>query len=277
MKNAGTHSYYRTHGPLSDPGCYKPEISRILGSTANVCKTIQGLLMHDAALPLYELEALNFTRFSRETLSVEKRLDQLCTLSGELDLSPRAPESRMIGTCRDYALLMTGFLREHGVAARVRCGFAAYLTPGKFDDHWICQAWSDEDQRWLTIDAQLDERHCKALSIRFDPLDVPDGQFLDAGQAWQAVRAGRRDAALFNAGAAACAEWFMFINLARDYLALCKQETSDWDRWREAGQEARQSNAQRMAWADDLAAESTAKAVDGERARNLQLPGSPFW
>lgn len=186
--------------------------------------------MHDGALPLYGLEASQFACFSRQTLSVEMRLDQFCDPSGALDLAVRAPESRMIGTCRDYALLMTGLLRQHGVAARVRCGFAAYLSVGTFDDHWICQAWSPEDRRWQIIDAQLDERHRRAYGIGFDHLDVPADQFLTAERAWEVVRAGTHDAALFNAGAGASGEWLMCVNLARDCLALRKQETSPWDR-----------------------------------------------
>ncbi len=233
--------------------------------------------MHDAALDLYALTASDFARFSRETLPVEARLDQFCDPSGVLDLSTRPPASRMIGTCRDYALLMTGLLREHGVAARVRCGFAAYLTAGKFDDHWICQAWNAEDQRWQMIDAQLDERHRSVLSIEFDHLALPDGQFLTADQAWKAVRARMHDANLFSAGEANSGEWFIWVNLARDYLALCKQETSDWDRWREASHTARQSSESLTAWADELAAEIAAKAEDPARACNPQLPGLPFW
>ncbi|MCP5084319.1 MAG: transglutaminase domain-containing protein [Alphaproteobacteria bacterium] len=277
MKTPGPQNYYLEHGPLSDPGRHGTKIGRIPGSSIALCETVQGLLMHDAALSLYGVDPSNFARFSRETLAVEHRLDQFCASSGALDLSATPPDSRMVGTCRDYALLMAGLLRAHGLPARVRCGFAAYLTPGTFDDHWICQAWHTRDQRWQIIDAQLDERHRSALSIRFNHLDLPDDQFLNAGQAWQAVRAGMHDAGLFNAGAAACGEWVIFVNLARDYLALCKQETSDWDRWREAPEAARRLNERLIAWADDLAAESAAKAVDGERARDPGLPGPPFW
>ena len=141
----------------------------------------------------------------------------------------------------------------------------------------ICEAWNAEDGRWQQIDAQLDERHRCAFSIRFDHLDLPQDHFLDAGKAWQAVRAGRHDAALFNAGAAAADTWLICVNLARDYLALSKQETSDWDRWREAPEEARRPGESLLAWADGLADEIAAKAADGGRAPRPELPGAPFW
>lgn len=256
---------YLSHGPLSDPGDRGPEIPPFSGAVADLVQTIQGLLMHDAALALYELDAGDFARFSRQTLSVEARLDQFCDTSGPLDLSARLPAQRKIGTCRDYALLLTGLLRHHGVPARVRCGFAAYFTPGRLDDHWICEVW--HAKRWRRVDAQLDERHLAHYAISFDACDLPDGQFLTAGEAWTAMRAGQYEAHLFNAGEAASGEWLMAVNLARDYLALMKQETSEWDRWRDAPPEARALSAERLAWADRLAAGS----VDGE------LPGKPFW
>ena len=221
--------------------------------------------MHDAALALYDLNASDFARFSRQTLNIETRLDQFRGTDGALDLSARQPAKRMIGTCRDYALLLTGLLRHYQVAARVRCGFAAYFTAGRFDDHWICEVW-DQD-RWRQVDAQLDQRHLAHYGIGFDPCDLPEGQFITAGEAWRAMRAGRYEAQLFNAGEGASGAWLMAVNLARDALALRKQETSEWDRWREAPPEARALGEERLAWADRLA----------EGADDEDLPGRPFW
>ena len=256
---------YLSHGPLSDPGAHGPSLPPVPGGAIALAQTIQRLLMHDAALALYALGAAAFARFSRQTLSVETRLDQFRRSDGQLDLSARPPGQRMIGTCRDYALLLTGLLRHQGTAARVRCGFAAYFTAGRFDDHWICEVW--DGARWQRVDPQLDERHLAHYDISFDPMDLPEGQFLTAGEAWQAMRAGRYEAHLFNAGAAHSGEWLMAVNLARDCLALRKQETSEWDRWREAPEEARILGEERLAWADRLA----------ECPGDEELPGRPFW
>ena len=37
----------------------------------------------------------------------------------------RPSELRLVGNCRDYALLISAFLKELGVPARARCGCAA--------------------------------------------------------------------------------------------------------------------------------------------------------
>ena len=44
---------------------------------------------------------------------------------------PRPPELRVVGTCRHFAVLACAFLRERGVAARVRCGFATSSSRGR--------------------------------------------------------------------------------------------------------------------------------------------------
>ncbi|MEU7973849.1 transglutaminase domain-containing protein [Micromonospora sp. NPDC049089] len=38
----------------------------------------------------------------------------------------RAPDRRVIGTCRHFAVLSCALLRYRGIAARARCGFATY-------------------------------------------------------------------------------------------------------------------------------------------------------
>lgn len=277
MTVPSAQSFYLDHGARSDPGRHRAVVSSSQGDIASLCAVVQGLLMHDTGPALYGLEISNFPESSRDTLSAEKRLDQFCNAAGALNLARREPEARRIGTCRDFALLMTGLLRVHGVASRVRCGFAAYFTEHMFDDHWICEVWCPKAQRWQIVDAQLDDAHRRAYAIAFDPLHVPRDLFLTADQAWQAVRTGRMDPSLFKAGDAARGAWMICVNLARDYLALCKQETSDWDRWRDTPEPARTANAELMSWADGLAAEIAAKAEDGRRPQSAQYPGAPFW
>ena len=62
----------------------------------------------------------------------------------------------------------------HAVPARVRCGFAAYFSQGTYEDHWVCEYWKPEEERWAQADSQLDERHRTALSVDFDIADLPE-------------------------------------------------------------------------------------------------------
>ncbi len=81
--------------------------------------------------------------------------------------------------------MFCALLRHLGIPSRTRCGFGKYFLPNSFEDYWVCEYWDLQQQRWILVDAQLDDIQQKALKISFDPLDVPRVQFLVAGQAWR--------------------------------------------------------------------------------------------
>ena len=58
---------------------------------------------------------------------------------------------KTFGTCRDYALLMTSILRYRGIPARARAGFGKYFTKGRYEDHWVCEYWLTDEDRWVMI------------------------------------------------------------------------------------------------------------------------------
>lgn len=180
------------------------------------------------AVLLYEHPPAEFATASRATLCISDRLAAF-QRAGLLPLTTeQPPASRQVGTCRDFALLACALFRHYRIPARVRCGFAQYFHPPTYEDHWICEYWSESDTAWMQMDAQLDAVHCTHLSISFDPLLLPKGQFLAPWQVWSAHRA---DLGAFGHGEAKGA-WFVYVNLARDYQSLLKKEVSDWDSWR---------------------------------------------
>ena len=123
---------------------------------------------------------------------------------------------------------MAAALRHQHIPARARCGFGMYFTPGKYEDHWVCEYWSPEESRWVMVDAQLDALQQEVLGIRFDPLDMPPGQFVLAGQAWQMCKRGDADPDNFG-----IFQWhgmdFIRGDLVRDLLSLNKVEILPWD------------------------------------------------
>jgi hypothetical protein len=102
--------------------------------------------------------------------------------------------------------------------------------PDQYVDHWVCEYWDVEQQRWILVDAQLDQLQRDVLDIRFDPLDVPRDQFIIGGQAWQIIRSGQANPDHFGIfdwhG-----QWFSQDNLVRDFLSLNKIELLPWDSW----------------------------------------------
>jgi hypothetical protein len=129
--------------------------------------------------------------------------------------------------------MLSAILREQGVPARSRCGFGAYFTPGKFEDHWVCEYWNAAQARWILVDAQLDAVQRKAFNIDFNPLDVPRDRFIIAGDAWQMCRAGRAEADRFGLSHVPNLHglWFIAGNVVRDFASLNQTESLPWDVW----------------------------------------------
>jgi hypothetical protein len=186
---------------------------------------------------------------SRETLPIAQRM-AMVEAAGGRDLPP---DRRTPGTCRDFALMTCSALRERGVPARVRCGFATYFPSNPFEDHWVCEHWREDESRWMLTDAQLDPLQREHLRVAFDPTDLPAKTFLNAGEAWTAWRATEIDASAFGHGESPGA-WFLRVNLMRDLFALRKQEMSDWDAWRSIPEEAKALDDQALAEGDRIAA-----------------------
>ena len=272
-------SFYRSHGSMSDPGGQAAVLSALPNALSHLLEALQGLLLHVDELRLYGLSPCRASGLSRETLPVAERLRRILDSNPAALTVQRPPTERAPATCRDFALLLTACLRERGRAARVRCGFADYFAPGRYEDHWACEYWDESGGGWHLADAQLDAAHRAHFRIGFDPAQLPDGAFLNAGQAWRAWRQGRVDAARFGHGTATGAP-MLLINVARDRLALAKQETSAWDGWRASLPWADGLDAALLADGDALA--DAIVGIDGgtaapESLAKQGLPGSPFW
>ncbi|NLT53602.1 MAG: hypothetical protein GXX79_03320 [Actinomycetales bacterium] len=117
----------------------------------------------------------------------------------------------------------------------------------------MAEVWQRD--RWVMVDAQLDEIQREVLGITFDPLDVPNDlfadpgavagdslppegsllpvetqQFLVAGRAWQLCRSGAVDPQRFGIFDSR-GEEFVAGNVVRDALALNSVEILPWDMW----------------------------------------------
>jgi hypothetical protein len=193
-------------------------------------KVVQGVMVH-----IFWAERYGLTLSDERKQEVNLRFVQkILARINELDPQPltvaRPLDKKIVGNCRDHSTLLCAVLRHQGVPARARCGFGAYFTPGHYEDHWVGEYWNTDQQRWILVDAQLDQLQCDSLKITFDPLDVPRDQFITGGPAWQMVRSGGADPDSFGIfewhG-----QWFVHNNVVRDFLSLNKIELLPWDGW----------------------------------------------
>jgi hypothetical protein len=208
---------------------------------------------------------------------VADMLSRLRDLSEEAITAPRAPERRLVGHCRASSVLATAIYRQSGVAARPRCGFAAYYAGGRdfYGAHWVAEAWDQPAARWKLVDTELDAATMAAHRISFDPADLPRDEFILAGQAWLDCRAGTAPADRFGPYPDRTGWRELADQLARDAACLCRHEAGPFDTWLPELLTARNEQALDLLAQMTLRPDITAADLDDLRADHpwLAAPG----
>ena len=222
--------YYSSQGCITDPGDLILLLQDLPSDIGEMVNLIQGLILHLHWAEKYGVFPSEERKEEANLRFVSKQLDLIKHIDKKPLKVSRAPENRILGTCRDYSAILCSFLRHQGIPARARCGFGTYFTPGKYEDHWISEYWDTDENRWVMVDSQLDQLQCDTLKIEFDPLDIPPGQFITGGKAWQMCRTEQADPnkfGIFDMHGL----WFVRGNLVRDLASLNKMELLPWDCW----------------------------------------------
>lgn len=222
--------YFSQPGPLTDFADQLELCRSLPAQLPALVDALQHLTLHIFWQERYGIRLDEARQAEVQIRPCGDKLKRLLELDPRPLDQPRPLEQRLVCNCRDIAVLLAAFLRARGVPARARCGFGTYFMPDHFEDHWMTEVWDAAGERWRRVDAQLDALQCDVLKIDFDPLDLPLGKFVLAGDAWQMCQAGRADPDKFGIG-----QWhgwdFIRGNVFRDLLALNKIEVLPWDFW----------------------------------------------
>jgi hypothetical protein len=221
-------AYYAAPGPFTTLGVFAERVNALPDDVAGLAHAVQMLLVHRFWEQAYQIEVAPERDKDQGLHGAEAMLTQAMRLDPAPVGSVRLPAKRVVGICRHFATLLCAFLRQKGVPARARCGFATYFEAGKYGDHWICEYWRPGERRWVQVDSQLDALQVAVLKPDFDPLDVPRDRFLVAGDVWRQIRAGAIDPATCGI-ADMWGDWFVRGNLALDIAALQKVELLPWE------------------------------------------------
>ena len=225
-----TLDFYKTYGPMTNPGPYAGLLDGLPEGVGALCQVVQGLMVHIFWAEQYGLQLDPVRKGEVQLRDVPRKLARVMELDPRPLTEARPPELRLVGNCRDFSVLMAGFLRHKGIPARARCGFGRYFLPGHYEDHWVCEYWNTGEQRWVLVDAQLDALQRRKLSLSFDSLDVPRDQFITGGAAWLLCRGGAADPDAFGIFDMK-GLWFVRGDLVRDVASLNKEELLPWDNW----------------------------------------------
>lgn len=101
---------------------------------------------------------------------------------------PRSDADKIVGCCRDAALLTVSALRAKGIPARSRVGFADYCEPGFHVDHVITEYY--DGGRWIATDTGQDVAE----------VPLAPGGLRTAAQVWTDYRNGKIDPSLYGVG-----------------------------------------------------------------------------
>lgn len=176
--------------PYSTPGQHAGRLAALPDDLGSLCAASRNVIGHYRA-ELPDLPEKRRGEIDSRWLKTILALDQQRHPAG-LD-QPRPATERVAGCCRDHSLLVVVALRQRGVPARNRIGFAHYFTPGWAGDHVIVELW--HQGRWQRADPEL------GPDFPFDVHDIPpgtDAPFETAAEAWLGWRAGGRDLSTYG-------------------------------------------------------------------------------
>jgi hypothetical protein len=237
-------AYYATPGQMT----LLSDDSRLAGvpsDVAGIARTLKGLMMHRVEFDRRGIEVTEERRGEEQLRSASGMVARIVERDPSPLREPRPPDRRLVVNCRHFAVLGCALLRRIGVPARVRVGFARYLSPPSYGDHWIFERW--HGGRWVGTDPDAPP------GADFDPLDLPPGRFVPAGHAWRLCRAGEADPEDFGGGPWLGA-WMIRNNVLRDLAALQKIEALPWDGWGLMDRESRLGEGPADALVDEVAA-----------------------
>lgn len=265
-------TYYSSQSIYSQPGPYRETLMRCGDEPELIARWIGSFMQHPRGA---ESEERGFTPQQAADLEL-RSVAEILSVAVECNLlEGDATRPKVGGVCRDFALLAVGRFRERGTPARLRVGFADYLVPEHWEDHWLCE-WFD-GKRWKRFDVEL-----AAVGVTsFDTLDVPRERFVTASEAWFRIKDAPEIASRFGVSSLDLGgEWFVAGSVFREMAALRKLELKPWDYWGLSVELSRISatwSQQDRTTLDQLAARHRSADVDGysepEAIADWPLPG----
>ena len=186
--NTDVLHYYTKHTRFTDPSEYASHLDALPVDLDALHTALGGLLIHIWKVQKHHSDLLARRSGEIKTRHIRRSLKAMFALDDRPLSITRAESRRLIVDCRHFATLLCAVLRQRGIPARSRWGFATYLEATHYQNHYLCEYWSAKEGRWVLEDPDL-KLH-----------DVPPDQFITAGRAWQMCREDQNNGTLFGFG-----------------------------------------------------------------------------
>ncbi len=224
--------FYSTQSVITEPGDHAALFKNLPIEVSELCRTIQGWVMHiaDESLFEYKIPSKDYaeidSRYAR--VIIQKILEKN---PGNLTQT-RNIQDRIVGVCRDMALLACSILRSRGIPARLRVGFFDYLIPGIYLDEIFLEYWSESKEKWCIADVRMSPELIEKykLNIDFDLYDIPPEKFIFAEQAWNLCREGKINPRHIGSRKLR-GLWYVRNSLIQSLAMFNKKEILFWDAW----------------------------------------------
>ena len=201
-------AHYLAFGPFTYPGLYKEYFRSLPDDPSELGHLISHQIIHRVTLregnrnANFDLRYGDMTRWPwyRSECQDDIYLTAPSMAAGLFRLDQRgfvpdrAVEHKLVLTCRFVSVLISSIYKSKGIPCRSRAGFAPYFDPKASMDHWINELWLDDEDRWLTFDA---DGFYEGLPVPVTQYDMRTGEFDWSARAWLDIRGGRTDGSRF--------------------------------------------------------------------------------
>jgi hypothetical protein len=232
-------AFYREQSVFTDPKSNSHLYSDLPQDVQGLASVVQGLLLQPYKLVIKWYEVNPDDVDCDDVFGIRKGeefLDRIHRMNSDSLVIPRPPSKRLGVICRNFAVLHVSMLRNAGIPARERVGFAGYLDDPKrtWWEHRITQFWNEKEKRWILGDAMMDDIQKKARKIEFNTLDIrQENSFLLAGEVWSGCRSGKLEPMRFGDSETDLGMPPIRYALLHDFAALNKFELLGNDDWGE--------------------------------------------
>ena len=147
-------NFYRQYSSFTDPGEYAYLYKNLPDSLPELCSLIKSQFIHPIAeLPQYrgQIPKERWNETEKYT-TVNSILKGLISYDSRGFVKDREPKNRLVLGCQSSAIILASILKYRGIPARARYGNAAYLIPGFYTNHVICEVWNKNDKHWMLVD-----------------------------------------------------------------------------------------------------------------------------